>query len=284
MVSPARYRPEPDPPAGADPAGSRTARDGSAIAMRGVGKTFDQAGRPVRALDRFELEVAPQEFVSIIGPSGCGKSTVLRIVGGLLDADQGHVQVVGSTPGAGRRDKLFGLVPQTPALLPWRSVRDNVRLLPQLNRRRGRSPLDDAEVDRLLETVGLAPFADALPEQLSGGMQQRVSLVRAFALHPPILLMDEPFAALDEITRSQMRYQLLELWQSARATVVFVTHSIAEAVILSDRVVVMGPLPGRVLATEPVDLERPRHAEIEDDPRFHAHCAAVRRALRSGFA
>jgi NitT/TauT family transport system ATP-binding protein len=254
-----------------------------AITIAGVGKTFDHGSRSVRALHRFDLRVRPREFVTLIGPSGCGKSTLLRVVGGLLDADEGSVVVAGSTPSAGRREKLFGFVPQTPALLPWRSVRDNVRLLPQLNRRRGRAPLADDEVDRLLEAVGLAPFADALPEQLSGGMQQRVSLIRAFALHPPILLMDEPFAALDEIIRYQMRYQLLELWQSAQATVLFVTHSIPEAVVLSDRVVIMGQRPGRVLAIEEIELERPRQAEVEDDPRFHAHCSAIRRALLSGF-
>lgn len=255
-----------------------------AITISGVGKTFNHGSRSVRALAGLDLQVAPREFVTLIGPSGCGKSTLLRVVGGLLDADEGSVVVAGSTPGAGRREKLFGFVPQTPALLPWRSVRDNVRLLPQLNRRRGRAPLADEEVDRLLDAVGLAPFADALPEQLSGGMQQRVSLIRAFALHPPILLMDEPFAALDEIIRSQMRYLLLELWQSAQATVLFVTHSIPEAVVLSDRVVVMGQRPGRVLAVEEIDLGRPRHAEVEDDPRFHAHCSAIRHALMSGFA
>ena len=254
-----------------------------AITITGVGKRFSHRSRSVQALHQFDLTVAPRQFVTLIGPSGCGKSTLLRIVGGLLDADEGMVAVAGSTPAAGRREKLFGFVPQSPALLPWRSVRDNVRLLPQLNRRRGRAPLDDDEIDRLLETVGLAPFADALPEHLSGGMQQRVSLVRAFALHPPILLMDEPFAALDEIIRSQMRFQLLELWQSARATVLFVTHSISEAVVLSDRVVVMGPRPGRVLAIEEIELERPRQADVEDDPRFHAHCSNIRHALLSGF-
>jgi NitT/TauT family transport system ATP-binding protein len=255
-----------------------------AITLSGVSKTFDHGGRPVRALDRLDLAVAPREFVTLIGPSGCGKSTLLRIVGGLLPADGGTVEVAGSSPSAGRREKLFGFVPQTPALLPWRSVRDNVRLLPQLNRRRGRAPLDDAEVDRLLDAVGLIGFADALPEQLSGGMQQRVSLIRAFALHPPILLMDEPFAALDEISRSQMRYLLLDLWRSAQATVLFVTHSIAEAVALSDRVVIMTPRPGRVLAVEDIELERPRHADVEDDPRFHAHCSAIRHALLSGLS
>ena len=256
----------------------------AAIEVRGVSKSFDHGNRHVRALERFDLTVPARQFVTVIGPSGCGKSTLLRIVGGLIEADEGTVEVAGSTPAEGRRQKLYGFVPQSPALLPWRSVRDNVRLLPQLNRRRGRAPLDDAEVDRLLEIVGLAPFADALPRQLSGGMQQRVSLVRAFALHPPILLMDEPFAALDEINRSEMRQQLLELWQSAQATVLFVTHSIAEAVALSDRVVVMSQRPGRVVAVEEIDLERPRFPDIEDDARFHKHCSEIRHALLAGFS
>ncbi|MGI9595120.1 MAG: ABC transporter ATP-binding protein, partial [Acidimicrobiales bacterium] len=157
----------------------------------------------MRALTGLDFELQAGEFVSIIGPSGCGKSTLLRLCGGLLQPDQGRITVDGENPDTGRRSKKFGLVPQSPALLPWLTVRQNITLLPKVNRGQGRSQPAGDEVDRLLDAIGLSPFADALPSALSGGMQQRVSLARAFALRPPILLMDEPFAALDEITRSQ---------------------------------------------------------------------------------
>ena len=187
--------------------------------------------------------------MSLLGPSGCGKSTLLRIIGGLVEADRGTVRVGGTTPNHARATKRFGLVP-TPALLPWRTVADNVRLLAEVNTRAASQPsLPADEVAGLLETVGLGGFTKAYPNELSGGMQQRVSLVRAFALGAPILLMDEPFAALDEITRADMRYLLLDLSQRAGGgtTVVFVTHSVTEAVTLSDRVVVLAARPGRLI-------------------------------------
>ncbi len=249
------------------------------VRAEGLGKTFDERGRRTRALADIDLTIATGEFISIIGPSGCGKSTLLRLIAGLLHADEGNLTVAGAAPGAGRRAKRFGLVPQTPALLPWRTVRANLTLLPGLNRGKGRGKVPDEEIDRLLEAVGLAPFANALPAELSGGMQQRVSLVRAFALRPEILLMDEPFAALDEITRSEMRFQLLDLWHDTGATVVFVTHSIDEAVLLSDRVVVLTSGPGRVADELPVDLARPRRHGLEDDEDFHRHTARLRGAL-----
>jgi NitT/TauT family transport system ATP-binding protein len=253
--------------------------DGLVVCADGLGKTFAAHGRRTQALANLDLEIDRGEFVSIIGPSGCGKSTFLRIVGGLLEADRGTITVAGGSPLDGRRSKQFGLVPQTPALLPWRTVRENVTLLPHLNRRSGERRLGDDAVDDLLESVGLAPFADLLPAHLSGGMQQRVALVRAFALRPPILLMDEPFAALDEITRSDMRFLLLDLWRDTKATVLFVTHSIEEAVLLSDRVVVFTSRPGRVAADLRIDLDRPRRHGVEDVEDFHAHMAALRDAL-----
>ena len=245
----------------------------------GLGKTFAAHGRRTQALANLDLAVESGEFVSIIGPSGCGKSTFLRLVAGLLEADRGEIAVAGSTPAEGRRAKDYGLVPQTPALLPWRTVRENVTLLPRLNRGQGRGRVHPDEIDDLLESVGLAPFADSLPDQLSGGMQQRVALVRAFALRPPILLMDEPFAALDEITRSDMRFLLLDLWRDTRATVLFVTHSIEEAVLLSDRVIVFTSRPGRVATELTIDLKRPRRHGVEDEEEFHAHTAELRAAL-----
>lgn len=253
--------------------------DPSMVDVEGLGKTFTDHGRRTPALAGLDLRVRRSEFVSVIGPSGCGKSTLLRLVGGLIEADQGRITVAGGSPLDGRRAKRFGLVPQSPALLPWRTVRQNLTLLPRLNRGQGRGPVAADEIEGLLGAVGLAPFADSLPAQLSGGMQQRVSLVRAFALRPPILLMDEPFAALDEITRSDMRFLLLDLWRDTQATVLFVTHSIEEAVLLSDRVIVLTARPGRASAELVIDLGRPRRHGVEDDDAFHRHTAALRAAL-----
>jgi NitT/TauT family transport system ATP-binding protein len=257
--------------------------DSALVRLAGVSKSFARRGDPVLAVSDIDLDVAPGEFVSLLGPSGCGKSTLLRLVGGLLSADSGTVTVAGSSPAAARRSKRFGFVPQTPALLPWRTVRQNVRLLTQVNRRAAPTEeLADTDTVALLDEVGLGDFLDAYPRELSGGMQQRVALVRAFALGAPILLMDEPFAALDEMTRAEMRYLLLGLWERHGATVVFVTHSIAEAVMLSDRVVVLTPRPGRVAAVEPVTLPRPRHAQQEDGMAFLEHVSRIRQTLREG--
>lgn len=251
------------------------------IAVDAVGKVFRRRGRAVEALRDVTLDIAGGEFVSLLGPSGCGKSTLLRIVGGLESADRGRVVIGGDTPDAARGAKQFGLVPQAPALVPWKTVAQNVRLLSKLHRRAAtHPPLPTAEVDDLLETVGLAQFAGAYPHELSGGMQQRVSLVRAFALGAPILLMDEPFAALDEITRADMRYLLLDLWGRTGTTVVFVTHSVSEAVILSDRVIVMAPRPGRIATERTIDLPRPRSPEMEDESAFHDHVRQLRADLR----
>jgi NitT/TauT family transport system ATP-binding protein len=254
------------------------------IEVHTVSKVFrPRKHAPVHALDRVDLHIRAGEFVTLIGPSGCGKSTLLRVIGGLTPADAGHVQIGGRTPQEARLAKDFGFVPQSPALLPWQTVRKNVVLLQRLNPRRATHRCaSPAEVDDLLERVGLAAFADALPGQLSGGMQQRVALVRAFALGAPVLLMDEPFSALDEITRVDMRYLLLDLWQRIGTTVVFVTHSIPEAVTLSDRVVVLAPRPGRVRGIVDIDLPRPRHEAVEDSDAFHHHVAAVRHLLRTG--
>ncbi|MGI9612971.1 MAG: ABC transporter ATP-binding protein [Acidimicrobiales bacterium] len=261
----------------------RMTPEAAVVTARGLGKTFRE-GRVTEAVADLDFELSAGEFVSIIGPSGCGKSTLLRLIGGLLTPDRGTITVAGGTPEDGRRAKRFGLVPQTPALVPWHSVRDNLTLLPKLNRGQGRGPVSAAEVDELLNAVGLAPFADALPAQLSGGMQHRISLARAFALRAPILLMDEPFAALDEITRAQMRYLLLDVWKDTEATVVFVTHSIEEAVLLSDRVLVLTSRPGRLSADISIDLDRPRRAGIEDSAAFHRHAAELRAALNAATA
>jgi NitT/TauT family transport system ATP-binding protein len=252
------------------------------IAVDGVGKTFRGRRRSVHALDDVTLDIAAGEFVSLLGPSGCGKSTLLRIIGGLQSPDTGRVTIGDTTSDAARAAKQFGLVPQAPALVPWKTVDQNVRFLSKLHRTAAHPPLPDAEIRALLERVGLDQFTKAYPHELSGGMQQRASLVRAFALGAPILLMDEPFAALDEITRADMRYLLLDLWARSGTTVVFVTHSVTEAVILSDRVVVMAPRPGRVAHEHVVELERPRTPDVEDSLEFHEQVRLLRGVLRGG--
>jgi NitT/TauT family transport system ATP-binding protein len=268
-----------------DGAAGAAAAAGAFVELAGVSKGFAHRSGRIQALVEVDLAIARGEFISLIGPSGCGKTTLLRLAGGLLPADQGQVTVAGTTADAARRSKQFGFVPQTPALLPWRTVRQNVRLLTQVNRGAEAHPtLTHDETEDLLRQVGLGDFLDAYPRELSGGMQQRVSLVRAFALAAPILLMDEPFAALDEITRGEMRYLLLQLWERSRATVLFVTHSITEAVMLSDRVVVLAARPGRITAIERIGLARPRHADQEDTLEFLGHVSAVRHALLAGSA
>ena len=252
------------------------------VSMRGVHKVFRRRRQVVEALRSVDLDVRRGEFVSLLGPSGCGKSTLLRVIGGLVEPDGGVVEVAGQQPTIARKAKQYGLVPQTPALMPWATVERNVRFLSSLDagRRSDAASLSDRDIDELIDTVGLAGFRTSYPHELSGGMQQRVSLVRGFALGAPILLMDEPFAALDEITRAEMRYLLLDLWQRTGTTVVFVTHSITEAVILSDRVVVMAARPGRIAAVEPISLGRPRLPEMEDAPEFHEHVRVLRDHLQ----
>ncbi len=269
--------------------GGIAAPDSAFISLQGVGKHFFHSGERVDALRDLSFDVGYGEFVGVIGPSGCGKSTMLRIVGGLIRPDSGAVSVAGVEPEAARAAKLFGLVPQAPALLAWRNVLDNVTLLkdvrgPRRDRRREQvtyAPAPAKDPTELLELVGLAPFARSHPRQLSGGMQQRVSLVRAFALGAPVLLMDEPFASLDEITRDRMRYLLLDLWQTSDATVIFVTHAIREAVMLSDRVVTFTSRPGTVAEIEAIALPRPRREEMEESPEFLAHVTRIRQTLRA---
>jgi NitT/TauT family transport system ATP-binding protein len=248
---------------------------GLGVELRGVSKRFGATA----ALDGIDLVIPPGQFLTLIGPSGCGKTTLLRLMAGLADPDGGSVTVGDRAPRAAQTARQLGFVPQSPGLLPWRTVRANARLLVDSGRRAGLPP---AEIDALLERVGLDGFLRAYPHELSGGMQQRVALVRAFALDAPVLLMDEPFAALDEITRAEMRYLLLELAEEREATVVFVTHSIAEAVMLSDRVVVMTGRPGRIEADRDIPLARPRHPEQEETAEFFALETELRRSLRTG--
>lgn len=250
----------------------------SAIALRGLAKSFDE----LETIAPLDLDVEAGSFVSIIGPSGCGKSTLVRVIAGLEAASAGEVTVDGLDPEHARARKRVAMVPQQPGLLPWRTVRANARLLLDINRRA--NPPTAADPDDLLRAVGLDEFLGSYPHELSGGMQQRVALVRALALGAPLLVMDEPFASLDEITRAEMRTLLNHLVEGRGVTVLFVTHSIPEAVGLSDRVLVTTRRPARVVADIAVDLPRPRADDVEDDPHFVELCAEVRHALHRGMS
>ena len=237
-----------------------------AIALAGVSKTFrGRRGRPdVRALDAVDLAVPAGEFLAIVGPSGCGKSTLLRLVAGLVLPSSGSVRVH-DVPVTGPQTRL-GIVFQSPVLLDWRTVLDNVLLQLEL---RGDDPRPHrARALEMLASVGLADFAGSYPRDLSGGMRQRAAFVRALIHDPPLLLMDEPFGALDALTREQMRLDLEALWLATHRTVLFITHSIDEAVLLADRVVVMSPRPGRIEQILNVDLPRPRGLEARRAPAF----------------
>jgi NitT/TauT family transport system ATP-binding protein len=243
---------------------------------------------PVHAVGPVDVTIAGGSITVLIGPSGCGKTTLLKAVGGLLEPTAGTICIGDQTPREAREAKQFGLVPQAPTLLSWRTVRQNVNLLNEVNvtsTSQGNShALSSTELDALLIEVGLGGFENAKPRQLSGGMQQRVALVRAFATGAPVLLLDEPFAALDEFTRADMRQLLLKLWAKRKPTIIFTTHSLEEAVLLADQVVVMAPRPGRIVAEIPVGLERPNSVGIEDTEAFNVHLRSVRSALREAIA
>src|SRR5712691_5914985 len=251
-----------------------------AIALHGVSMTFGsgQADSRVRALDSIDLQIGSGEFVSLIGPSGCGKSTLLRLIGDLLQPSAGLIQVNGKSPRQARLSREYGIVFQQPVLYEWRTVTQNVQLPLEVMK----VPVDErrARAGRLLQLVGLTEFANRYPWELSGGMQQRVSIARALSFKPSVLLMDEPFGALDEMTRERLNRELLKVWSGTNTTIVFVTHSIAEAVFLSDRVVVMSPRPGRIEAVIDLDLPRPRDGTTRDAPRFFELVAEVRHHLR----
>jgi NitT/TauT family transport system ATP-binding protein len=237
---------------------------GAAIAGRGVSKVFRRGSTEVRALDQVDFEVGDGEFVAVLGPSGCGKSTLMRLVAGLVPATTGEVAIAGSRVEGPHTD--LGIVFQAATLLDWRTVLGNVLLQVEL---RGKDPgAYEARAVALLEAVGLGDFAGAYPRELSGGMKQRAAIVRALVHDPRILLMDEPFGALDALTREQMRIDLEELWLSSRKTVMFITHSIDEAVLLADRVLVMSPRPGRIDRIIPIGLPRPRGLEGRRLPGF----------------
>jgi NitT/TauT family transport system ATP-binding protein len=249
----------------------------SVVSVRGLSKVFDRAG--VTALDGIELDVAKGEFVSLIGPSGCGKSTLLRIVGDIVEPSAGEVAVNGKPARQARLDRDYGIVFQAPVLYDWRTVQKNISLpLEMLGWDRGRRA---ERVREMVDLVELEGFESHHPWQLSGGMQQRVSIARAFSFAPALLLMDEPFGALDEMTRERLNMELLRIWAETQSTVIFVTHSIAEAVFLSTRVVVMSPRPGRIMGVVDVDLPQPRTFETREEPRFFELVTEVRERLHA---
>lgn len=248
-----------------------------AIELKGVDKSFGTEGARVDALSQVSFDVGEHEFVAVVGTSGCGKSTLLRIIGGLMPHSAGDARIHGETIRGPVPE--IGIVFQTPVLLPWRSVRRNIEL--QLDIRRLNSAAHAQDVDSLITLVGLEGFEDRKPYELSGGMQQRVALCRALIHRPSLLLMDEPFGALDALTRETMNIELQRIWMETRKTIVFVTHSIIEAVFLADRVVVMTSRPGQVREIVPIQLDRPRDFGSMKEPAFYSAVDKVRSLLNA---
>ena len=247
------------------------------VSLKGVSKVF--AKGQVTAVQGIDLEVGKGEFVSLIGPSGCGKSTLLRIVGDIVEPSGGEVTVNGKPARRARLDRDYGIVFQSPVLYDWRTVAKNISLpLEMLGWSRAKR---SERVEAMLDLVELTGFAGHHPWELSGGMQQRVSIARALSFSPALLLMDEPFGALDEMTRERLNMELLQIWAETQSTVIFVTHSISEAVFLSTRVVVMSARPGRITSVVPVDLPQPRAFETREDPRFFELVTQVRELLHA---
>lgn len=240
----------------------------------------DNSGNDVQALNHINLDIHKGEFISLLGPSGCGKTTLLRTIADLLEPTSGKVRISGMTPKEIRLQQKFGIVFQSPVLFEWRTVKKNVELPLEIMywSKEERSK----QADKMLELVGLTKFANHYPKQLSGGMQQRVGIARAFGIKPNILLMDEPFSALDEFTKEKLHDDLLRMWRETNKTVIFVTHNIQEAVYLSDKVCVLSPHPGRLSAVVDIDLERPRTLAMKDTQHFTELVAKVRNSFEGG--
>jgi NitT/TauT family transport system ATP-binding protein len=256
-----------------------TETQAAAVDIKRVSKVFKGG---TTALENIELDLRPGEFISLIGPSGCGKSTLLRIIGDLIEPSEGQILINGKTAHQARLDRDYGIVFQDAVLYDWRTIAKNISLpLEMMGWSRAKR---DARVKEMVELVELTGFEKHHPWQLSGGMQQRVSIARALSFSPSLLLMDEPFGALDEMTRERLNAELLKIWQETGATVVFVTHSIQEAVFLSTRVVVMSPRPGRIAGLVPIGLKQPRNIETREDPRFFELVTEVRELLRGAGA
>lgn len=256
----------------------------SSVILRDVSKSFVINGERFQALKGVSFEVGDHEIVSLIGPSGCGKSTLLRLIGGLLPRDSGEISVCGLTPGEARKQQKYSFVFQDAVLFPWRSVIRNVQLPLEINKtandREAASRRDARRrAAEMLSLVGLQGFEEASPNQLSGGMRHRVALARALIMSPPLIFMDEPFAALDEITRDRMNIETLRIWSETKASILFVTHSIEEAVFLSDRVLVFSTHPGELLADIRIELPRPRVLELKQDAACFKYTNEIRQIL-----
>lgn len=256
---------------------SSVSRRASSISVRDVSKSYVRNGRAMPAVDRAGLEVAPGEFCSLVGPSGCGKSTLLMMIAGLYPPTAGEVRVDGALVAGPIRD--VGMVFQKDVLLEWRTVIDNVLLPIEVKRLPVRDYREKAL--ELLQLVNLHAYADSYPDQLSGGMRQRVAICRALIHDPALLLMDEPFGALDALTREKLNLDLIALTAATRQTVVFVTHSIEEAVLMSDQIVVMTTSPGRIFRTVRVAFEQPRSIETRTEPAFQTYVAEIREAFHA---
>lgn len=253
----------------------------AAIQIRDLGVTFqDNAGNDVKALTGVNLNIYEGEFVALLGPSGCGKTTLLRSVADLQEPTEGDVHVMGMTPKEVRLQQKFGFVFQSPVLFDWRTVKKNIELPMEVM---GYSKEErEKRSDEMLQMVGLTDFAEHYPKQLSGGMQQRVNIARAFGLRPDILLMDEPFSALDEFTKEKLHVDLLKIWDTTNKTILFVTHNIQEAVFLSTRVCVLSPHPGRLSAVVDIDLPRERTLDMRETPHFNELVTKVRSSFEGG--
>lgn len=251
--------------------------NGIEIKIDGVSKVFSNSGNDVTALKEVSIDIQKGEFISLLGPSGCGKTTLLRMIADLLEPTNGTLEIEGKTPKEARLSRKYGMVFQSPVLYEWRTIRKNIELPLEIMKVKKEERKERS--DKMLELVGLTEFADSYPHQLSGGMQQRVGIARALAIKPEILLMDEPFSALDEFTREKLHEDLLRIWRKTNKTIVFVTHNISESVYLSDRVCVLSPHPGRLSAVIDIDLPRPRTAEMRHSAELAALVAKVRNSF-----